>query len=195
MPIYRTAVRHDYAPSGGPGYNIWHFRSTTSLGPQSPTLEAAAEALRTFYTGIRPLFPPQSTHTWDGQWSGVDEDEYLPPYAPWVVAGTNTEVAGYAPTSAAMCVTWRTASNTPSGRGRTFLSPLSRGVQQDNGTPDPEALTFLRNAVAALVAAYSGEGPSSEGAFGVYSRSQAVIRDFVAGSVTDQFAVLRSRRD
>lgn len=195
MPIYRTAIRLVYTPSGGPGVNVWHFRTTTPAGPQSPVLTAAADSLEAFYTSIRALFPTSMYAAYDGQWTRVDGDDYLPPEAGWNVVGTAAGGDGYMPTASALAITWRTEQNSASGRGRTFLSPLSKTLSSTDGTPSAGTLDTVRNAARTLITTWSGEGPGAEGAFGVYSRKDNVIRDFVGVSMTDQFAVLRSRRD
>lgn len=195
MPIYRTAVRHDYAIPGGPGFNVWHFRSPQVETEPGGVLTAAGIALSAFYDGLAGLFPPGSRISWDGLWSGVDTDEYRPPSGAWSVTGVAQGAQGYLPAASAVCVSWRSSVNTGSGRGRTFLSPLDASIRDASGTPGAAALTTIRTECQQLVDAFGGEGPDIGGAFGVYSRQENVIRDFVGFSVRDQFAVLRSRRD
>jgi hypothetical protein len=108
------------------------------------------------------------------------------------------------PPANAIAVTYRTGGIVAGKhvRGRTFLSPLGSGLQDSDGTPDAAAL-----ALAELFATtWQGPGTSVRGV--IWSRPKTVpnsdplayVRfgsnhDITANYVSDQFAVLRSRRD
>ena len=97
-----------------------------------------------------------------------------------------------APPATALVVGWRTSSASRAGRGRTFLSPLTAAAVEGDGTVSGTQLAAVRGAAQTLIDSSTTEG---DGAFGVYSQSQSLLRDFVSVRVQDKFAVLRSRRD
>lgn len=189
MPTYRMNVQLNYPGEGGPGLNTWHFRT----GSIDDVLSGPAAWIRTFYEGVANLMP----NTWSAAFDGsLIEDPYgAPTYATtdaFTVPGTST-IASYVGMASQACVTWRTTSATRSGRGRTFVGPLGfAAIQGDDGTLSPAALTALRAAASALV---ESSDSFANGAIGVYSRTDGVLRDVVGSSVRDVVAVLRSRRD
>lgn len=195
MPIWRTVVEHTYGTVGGPGYNVWHFRTRSDAPTTEDELTQASLGLSQFYTDLRSLFPTQSTHRSNGEWSNVDGEQYVPPITGWSVPGTADATQGYLPTAAALTLGWRTSVASGRGRGRTFLSPLSRLAGTALGTPTSAVLTAARSACDGLIERFDSGVGSESGAFGVYSREDAVIRDFVGYQVRNEFAVLRSRRD
>lgn len=182
---YNVGLEWSNAP-GGPGVNTWHIRYDSVVGD----LESALSALATFYDSIRGVLPTGVRYRFTDHAVTVGDS---PTYVPVSNAATNTGSGGatYLPMATAMCVSWKTTAATRSGRGRTFIGPLSNLATEANGTPAPEAITLLQNAATALVNASlvdNGWG------FGVYSRKDGVLRDFTRATVRDVFAVLRSRR-
>jgi hypothetical protein len=69
---------------------------------------------------------------------------------------------------------------------------VSAGIFQGNGTIVDSSLAAIRTAAANLVDASKADVDSQ--ALAVWSEKDGVARDFVGSSVTDQAAVLRSRR-
>lgn len=191
MPTLRMVVEHDYPLDGGPGINVWHYRTATPGFPEDAEIPAAATILQAFYTDIASLFPSTSTLRLREQVIDVNSQEV---YAatPWSVVGTRAAGDGWVPPSNAIVVNWRTSNVSRSGRGRSFFGPLSAACLEANGTPALFALTTLTTAANALIQDQQEVG---NGAFGVYSPTYNVIRDFVSAYSRDQFAVLRSRRD
>ena len=188
MPTYRTTVRTLYAATGGPGYSTFYFRDEPEIAPGAG-LQAATNALRDAFTALRTQLPTTTVMDTDGRF--VEEGgDLLFNVTGWTVSGTLTGQAPLPPASQ-LCVTWRTASNTRSGRGRTFLAGWGTGATVD-GTPTGDVV----NAGLAFAAEIIDFNASADnGAFGVWSRSQGVLRDITGRSITDQWAVLRSRRD
>lgn len=193
MPTYRATVLCRFSAGGGAGTNTWHFRTDNPIGieDEPSTIMGWVED---FYTGVAGLVPSTYTWSWDGQVTEVNtlEPAFTAPRTGWSVAGTLSN-AFYAGAASMACVTWRTALASRSGRGRTFLGPIAQGAIEGNGSLTPAALAAVRAAGSALVS--QSNTNDGVGALGVFSPTDAVIRDMVGATVTDQVAVLRSRRD
>lgn len=195
MSIYRVTVGLTWNGVGSPGANVWHYRadgSQPAIGMEEDVADGLAN-LHTFYNSIRVLYPSTTSIRIPEDVLRIDTD---PPqsvgFAPQVLSGTGFTTE--APELLAMCVQWLTSVRTRRGRGRTFIGPLSSGTIETDGTPDNAKATTLQTAARALVAA--GEAGDANGAFGVYSRVDSVIRDFTdATARQDKFAVMKSRRD
>ena len=190
MSIVRVPVRIEYAQAGGPGYNVWHFR-TADDDPGTWQLGDALDALEAFYTSLRALYPT-TTRIYIGE--GMVKDplgspEYVDDDSRVLTGST---VGGVNSTLLAIVVSWRTTSATRSGRGRTFLGPLSANTNQGDGTPLDANVTGVRTAAQTLVNASTGPGGWS---VGVLSTKQGVFRDITGSTVRDRFSFLSSRRD
>ena len=188
IPTYRVNVNIQYPQTGGPGLNTWHFRHEDIAALD---LDGVLGVLQNFYIGIRSFYDGATTISCPDE---IIEDPYGSPtyqsVTGWSVLGNGTGLN--MPPSDQVVVTWRTASATRSGRGRTFIGPLVSGLLEDNGTIQAGSLQLIRDAAAALVSESLTDG---NWAFGVYSRTDSLLRDFTASNVRDRFAVLRSRRD
>ena len=190
MPTLRLTVQHDYAPAGGPGINVWHYRTATATTSQDD-VDLAATRLQTFYSAIADRFSGDSVLTLQEQVVDVDTSEVVGA-TPWAINGASPADA-YLPTAVQVVLNWRTSNVSRSGRGRSFFGPLANSSALDtNGTPSLALLTDITTAGAALIDSQAGVG---DGAFGVYSPTQGVIRDFTSCYTRDSFAVLTSRRD
>lgn len=189
MAIVRVPVRIEYPMPGGPGFNVWHL--STQPGGQAGDLGEALDALEAFYTKVRALIMP-GTNIIIGE-GMINDPLGDPTYVnddSRTVTGGGT-IAGV-PAMVALVVGWRTASATRSGRGRTFLGPISQAALQTDGTPSTLRLGEVRSAAEELVA----DSQSANGwAIGVLSAKQGVWRETTGVSVRDRWAVLTSRRD
>lgn len=186
--VFRYAVRLDYPNGGGPGYNIWHFRGPTA-GTDS---QQAVDAIQAFYQACIAYYQGGTTITGpDDVVADVDTGaptfEAVDGFSLGPVAGTST-----LPPALQAVVGWRTASATRSGRGRTFVGPLSGGAAQADGTPGPELLAAMATGAQAVL---DYNGTIDDGALGVWSPTTSTFRDFTGFRIRDVFAVLRSRRD
>lgn len=193
MPIYRHPVRIVDSRLGGEGANVWHIRTGGGIG-EGLTIERASEWLREFYDEIKGQFPSGCEIRFEGVATevAVEDPALMEGLTTWTVTGTGGGTA--LPPANALCISWRTASATRAGRGRTFLGPLALGLTDADGTPSSAALTALRSAIDTLVG--KSTGPDADGAaVAVYSPTQNLARDITSGTVRDQYAVLRSRRD
>jgi hypothetical protein len=192
MTVFRMVVTIDSPVLGGTGVNIWHLRNTGSAPDPDSELNGLSELVHTFYSAIANYFKGDTTIAFDGTMVevGSAEPEGHFDLDTWsVVGGTTTDDL---PPANCIVVGWRTSVATRSGRGRTFLGPLSRDTLQDNGTPQEDVRSGILAAANALI---SSSEDSANGALGVWSVKQSVLRDFTGAAVTNQFAVLRSRRD
>jgi len=189
MPIFRVPVTIDWTTAGGgPGKNILHV--STQPGGQPGDLGEAITALASFYDKLKTLYPSSATITVG---DGVIEDPLgSPSYAdvePIVVPGMGSAVIG--PTLLTLVASWRTSSATRSGRGRTFIGPLVKTVQDTDGTVNGADLTIARDAVTDLV----DDSRSANGwALGILSTKDGTFREVLQGVVHDRWGVLRSRR-
>lgn len=192
MPVYRATVDLSFAAGAGRGTNTWAIR-TVDVGPaELANIQDLMARVQTFYTSLAALFPTNSKFSWDGtvQELGVPDPAFRDPVSPWTVSGSGA-ASSYAPAPAMVCVTWRTSLATRSGRGRTFLGPLSPGAFGTDGTVQDGNLDAIRDAATALA---DGNGALEAGALVVWSGTDGVGRDIIGASVSDQAAVLRSRR-
>lgn len=191
MPTIRIPIDLTWGGgvSGSPGANVWHGRLTAIVGPSD--VDDLLEPLHDYYTAIAGLFCADLTMAFAGECTGLGDDAgdtFMG--TPWSVTGT-AGVDHLAP-ALQMLVNWRTNTGGRRGRGRTFHGPLATGVHQDNGTPTEAARATLQDAADDLIQATSDIG---DGALGIYSRVDSVIRDLTSASIPNEFAVLRSRRD
>ena len=190
MSIVRVPVRMDFTQPGGPGYNVWHIR-TADDNPETWELSGALDALEDFYQANAGLYHAGTTITIG---EGMVRDPLGSPTYVDDDVRTLTGGNGSAPgsTMLAVVVSWRTTSATRSGRGRTFLGPITSAVVSGDGTPSNLFITQARAAATALVAASTA---ANGWAIGVLSTKQGIFRDAVGSSVRDRYSFLSSRRD
>lgn len=187
----RVPINIDGAGSGGQCTNVWTFGVPAEGSPSSPELALAMDELETFYDAISALYP--STAQINSSVGYVYDDNVLTSIVSLEDAvdlvGTGAGGGG-GPDGLSLIVRWRTALPSRSGRGRTFIGPLSLGVSQSN-EPTTAALTPLSVAASDLVAAsLANEGWDLQ----VYSPTDGVSREVIASDVNPEFGYLRSRR-
>lgn len=189
MAIIRVPVKITYPGEGGPGMNVLHVR--TVADPPGSALSDALEAITTFYEFQNQNFPVGITIT-IGESMVLDPlgtPTYLDDEASTVGGAGSSEIA---PQLLAIVCSWRTTSATRSGRGRTFVGPLSKTALDSNGTPTSDVHGRTLEAAQDLVAASVAAAGWS---VGVLSIKQGLLRDIVGVSVRDRFSYLSSRRD
>lgn len=191
MPTARIPIDLTWSiATGSPGVNVFHARAD-SLDAFNADFNALSALLEQFYTDIAAVIPNTVTISSQGEATGVGDDTgNTYSMDPWSVAGTST--GGYAPPANTMLVRWSAATGGRSGRGRTYISPITEAIIEANGTPDETARGIVATAAEDLVTSSQGFG---NGALGIYSRVEDTFRDFVTSEVPNYFAVLRSRRD
>lgn len=187
MP-WRMVVTINSPYVNGTGTNTFHGRFTD---PEPSGGDDLANLAKEFYRSILGQIAQPVTLAFSGQWQGVGPDQgKIREGAGWSLASGDNVVP--LPLAIAQVVTWRTSLNTRSGRGRTFLGPVAKGTLQDNGTPLESTRAQLQTAADALI---SGSEGLTNGALGVWSPTDQILRDFTGASVPNEYAVLRSRRD
>lgn len=191
MGLFRYSVNLSWGGSGSPGVNVFHGRTANDVGPFDD-LTSLINSIKTMYTGFAQFYPAGVTIS--GSPEVIMDFDSSPTYesvTPWTVAGGASNPA-YLPPASAVVLGWRTSSATRRGRGRTFLSPLSAGTAETNGTPTAGMLSSLNTITNTFLNSFDG---ALGGAWGVYSAKDGVLRDYVSCSVKDKYAVLTSRRD
>lgn len=189
MATFRAVVDLSWSGMGSPGVNVWHFRQDGE--PLNTSVQEVIDALQTFYTSCLGLYSNDAVISMPNE---VIKDPYGSPEYEAVEGWSTTGQGGgaKAPAATALTVTWRTTSATRSGRGRTFLSPITAAAVEGDGTVLGTQLNAVRNAADTLV---STSKDWNQAALGVYSQADGLFRDFQSANVRDTFAVLRSRRD
>lgn len=190
MAIYRAVVTISNGILGGTGTNTWHLRTITG-----PTGLATANILmghvHDFYENMNNYFHDDTVFNFNGEFSGVGESENT------VITGDTWQANGTTttwplPPANTICVTWKGEAGDRSKNGRTFLGPIGSNCNDPQGTIDNTVLTAIRNEADTLVGHSLEDG---NGALGIWSRQEQVLRDFSESHVSDKFAILRSRRD
>lgn len=191
MPTYRTTITLDHPALGGTGTNTWHCRTTSDVVSDDPELAGLTGMLEDFYGNMEAVLAGSTVIRFNGEWTRVGGTGTIDnSQDPWTV--TVGGAVDCMPPANSVVIGWRTSAAGRTAKGRTFLGPMDSGAAQGNGTVDDTILNAIRGNAAALIDASDS---FANGAFGVFSVKDGVLRDFVSAAVRDQFAVLRSRRD
>ena len=132
----------------GPFFNVWHIQTGTLTTARA---NAHIGALKTFYTSIAAVCYTTSQQWFIGE-KVVAIDATPPVYVPstaQTVTGTNG--TAYCPPAVAWVVSWKTTVATRSGRGRTYLGPLSQSVLAVGGGFNATQVTTVQNAANKLL--------------------------------------------
>jgi hypothetical protein len=203
VTVLRVPATITWPGPGSPGVNVWSIR-TFNFSLLISELDAALDALQTFYESIKLMYAPGTKIT-----LGPDimdrqslEDASRPARDILSTGGPNT-----AAPSLQVCVSWRTELRARRGQGRTFLGPLAGDVVSGDGTPSGTYLTPINTAAQALIDNSVDPDAWAVGVWGLdqpapsgippeeHAALPRVHRDITTFKVRDQFAVLRSRRD
>ena len=174
---------------GAPGYTNMYFD-----GGDDP--DVVINLVEAFWNACGFAIPSVVTITVEGAGLIVDEatgtatGSWVSTIGDQAVAGAGT---GDYMGPAGLCVTWRTASIIGGRRvrGRTFIVPAPTAITDADGTVDGSLLGTVRTAANTLATAGTAT-------FGVWHRPGTGVGSFepvISSSVSDQLAVLRSRRD
>lgn len=191
MGLFSATVRSSFPAGSGGGTNTWHLRTLSDDG-SATEINALMGIVKAFYEDLGPAFPTAHTWTWDGTVTevGTASPSLLGGMTGWTQTGAGG-ASNYGGAALQVCFSWKTTLATRRGRGRTFVGPLMNNAVEANGTLETTFLTGCRTAAQTLV---SSSLADTNGAIVVWSELDQVGRDVVASSVTDQGAVLRSRR-
>nr|CRY96605.1 hypothetical protein [uncultured prokaryote] len=198
MPIYAAQIRYTYPGPGSPGYNTWHVRTPDGVPEAFALVQEWSDRIRLFYANLNQFYAA-ATRFESSVFRDVESGEaFEPEFAPYTSGNTNDSL----PVAVAYCVTWKTDNNTKRGRGRSFLGPLASRVLDSNGYLNQTSKDLLRTQVESLID-FSDTNDAS-GAIGVWGLAPGVadvkgaprvFRDITSARLTNDFAVLRSRRD
>lgn len=191
MALWRATVNLSFPIGSQGGTNTWHMRST-GIEPADTDIQDLLDAIQAFYDALSNDFPSGFHAIFDGFVTqvGVEDPDSLGGFTPWNVAGDAATTA-WGPSPAMACITWRSTKASRRGRGRTFVGPVRADDFQSDGTLDTDFRSRLLEAASDLI---DSSEATSNGAIGVYSTIDHQLRDYVAATVTDQVAILRSRR-
>lgn len=190
MPVLRARVVIHNSVLGGDGVNTWHLRTEDPIFVEAEANDRM-EALGAYYAAIKNEHAAGTSFTFDGQLVRVDDESAdIEGVTPWEVNSTTSQ--GTLPPSNCLVVGWGTSQASRSGHGRTFHGPMGTNSLDTDGTVESSTLSVFRDAAQALI---DDSAATLNGAFGVWSREDQVLRDFVTRTVHDRFAILRSRRD
>lgn len=182
---------------GAPGMATHYFR----LGGQwnwNGYKQECLDDVKGAYDNLQSLWPTTFTYTVLSEIDLINEEtgQIEQTLTGQQLAGAGTTDAGLGPLAAGLCVTWRTEGvvNGKHVRGRTFIVPVVVGAAGGDGTPTSAALAAADAYAVDLEGAFSPWGNPV-----IWSRPTAsragTAWDIYMHTLSDKFAVLRSRRD
>jgi hypothetical protein len=203
MPVLRVKARWTI-PGAGTAFSVLHFGSGTGVDPTDTEATNSVLATRTFFEGVKAYLPGpviidymtdvEIIDVASGNLQGV------------VTAASQVSTSGGAAGSAVWsapsgaCITWSTAglrtlaSKPRRVRGRTFLVPLASVAYDINGNLATGALTAFNTAATGLRGNFNNQQFGIYGRPGVGGAPAGVYHTVTGHRITDQSAVLRSRR-
>lgn len=203
MPILRVKARWTI-PGAGTAFTVLHFGSGTGEPVTDIEASNSVNATRTFFEAIKGLLPTPVSIDY---LTDVEEIDVATGNLNGVVSAASVAVttgtAGAANSWSApsgACITWttnglRTVTSKPRRvRGRTFIVPLSTLAYDTAGNLSASALTTLNNAATGL------RGNFNNQQFGIFGRPGpggapvGTYNSVTGHRITDQSAILRSRR-
>lgn len=203
MSVQRVKARWNI-PGAGTAFSVFHFGN----GPDGEGSDVEASnstlAVHTFFSEIK-LYIPNSVSI------DVQTDVELLDVATGALVGMATSasrarIVGTAGATvnfaapAGVCVTWatagiRTVSSKPRRvRGRTFIVPVAQNAWDVDGTLNNSALTVFNNAATGLRGNFSGQELHVYGRPGLNATPPGQVYAVTGHKITDQAAILRSRR-
>lgn len=191
-------------PGAGTAYSVLHFGSNGIVDPTDTDASNSVGATRTFFEACKAYLPSPVIIDYmtdvevidiaTGNLKGVVSAASVAA----TTGGASASANWVAPAGA--CITWSTAglrtvnSKPRRVRGRTFIVPLASVAYDANGNLAAGAITAFNTAATGL------RGNFNNQEFGIYGRpgpggAPAGVYHKVTGHrLTDQAAVLRSRR-
>lgn len=202
MPI--SLVRtHWQGTSGGPGITQIAVGDATGSSLSGTQAQAAVNAMRAFWDGIKGYLPNELNLTVDPV---VDEynladgtliASHVAATPPALVGGSSTGVYGMA-AGLKLNLNTNTINYGRRTRGAIYIVPTVTTAFSGTGTADPTAKTNIQSAASTMVTSFAAAGVN----WYVWSRprvlpsARAGFVTLVAGTdVNDKMAVLRGRRD
>jgi hypothetical protein len=204
MPIMRVKTRWNI-PGAGTAYTILHFGSGTGEAVTDTEASNSTLAVSTFFNSIRTLLPAQVTLNIESDVEVIDvatgdlQGAVTSANRDPIVGGASGTANWAAP--AGVCITWSTGGirQVSSGprrvRGRTFIVPLASSAYATDGTIDSSPLTTLNSAATALRGNFNNQQFVIYGRPGLNDTPPGVVHSVTGHRITDQVAILRSRRN
>lgn len=183
---------------GAPSYNQYYFNAPDQEG--NDQTQFAWERVRDAWEQLKTLCPNFVTHTVQGEVeilnhvTGEVTSSITVVPGSLVIPGVGTGLS--LPPATAACLNHNTNDHKAGRkvRGRSFVSPISQGSSEADGTPTVACLAIV-TAVSVILTEDTGSGENLvvwsrpvNGAGGSMHKVQTV-------TMPDRFAVLRSRRD
>jgi hypothetical protein len=203
MALFRVKARWTI-PGAGTAFSVLHFDD----GEVGQDVDQAAtnqvNALHTFFDSVKNVLPSVVKVQVLGDVEVIDVATGELVGA--ANGGSKAELAGAQPSSigwaapTGACITWTTAgirqvSSKPRRvRGRTFIVPLSNAAYDVNGTLTDTAMGTLNAAATALRGNFSGQELAVFARPGVGGTPVGAAYAVTGHKLTDQAAILRSRR-
>lgn len=203
MAIMRVKARWTI-PGAGTAFSVLHFGTEGGADPVDLDASNAVNATRTFFEACKLYLPSVVSldYLTDVEVIDVPTGNLLGVVTAGSVAATTggaaASLAWSAPSGA--CITWSTAglrtvtSKPRRVRGRTFLVPLSTSAYDQSGNLLTAALTAFNTAATGLRGNFNGQKFGIYGRPGVNGAPVGVYHAVTGHRITDQAAVLRSRR-
>lgn len=200
MTVYRLPVITTGPQAGGPWINVWHFR-VDSTGSGLGNVQTQIGHIRSFYDALTTTIPEIGPILAPGM--HIDAEFATDVQTQEQVAATwqTVQTGGFgqsAPTRLSMVVAWKTSIAARRARGRTFIPPMQKAVQDAQGLPDSRVVDALQAAGQALVNASLADDFGATGIYGLETAGGGpdaphVLRDIQGASVKRHFATLRTR--
>lgn len=154
---YVAEITAGPATGTGPYANVFHIFTNTATTARA---NAHIGALTTFYNGVKSGCYSTGTSINIGrQVVAVDVDP--PVYVPSTSQTVNgTFPTSYMPPQCCLVVSWRTMTATRSGRGRTYIGPLTQSMLDITGRFLAANVAFVQSAATALIAAIKAIDPN-----------------------------------
>lgn len=196
---------------GAPGLATHFFRVSGDsdwASQKQPILDGVADA----WSELVTVFSSALTATVQDEIDIIDEEsgELVTTISAEGSGITGTGATGFAPKAVGLCVTWRTNGVVDGHhvRGRTFVVPVGLDMADGDGTPTSGCMTAVEAFGDALIVVDGGSAdlviwsrprPAREARLVPPRPARAALDGsaytVTSATVTDTFAVLRSRRD
>jgi len=191
-------------PGAGTAFTVLHFGAASGQDPVDQDASNSVAATRTFFEAIKAYLPgPVSIdYMTDVEVLDVATGNLMGVVSATAVANTvgggSSGATWSAPSGA--CITWNTAglrtvtSKPRRVRGRTFIVPLGSVAYDPNGNLATAAITAFNTAATGLRGNFNNQNFVVYGRPGVGGAPAGVVHSVTGHRITDQSAVLRSRR-
>jgi len=191
-------------PGAGTAFSVFHFGDDGDSDISSVDANSAVAKVHTFFGAVKAVLPNvvKVDVLNDVEHINVttgDLEKVVAANAVTTQTGTAASTAGWA-APAGVCITWTTngirqvSSKPRRVRGRTFIVPVSQEAYDIDGTIKPVQLGQLQTAANNLAASGSGSPLLVYGRPGPENSPAGQAFAVTAARITDQVAILRSRR-